>query len=43
MSEEVLSQACRDEKHTECSGMALVESESNQCQCRCHITGTMIR
>ena len=33
---EVLSQACRDDKHDECLGVALVESGSNQCQCRCH-------
>jgi hypothetical protein len=40
LSEEVLSQACRDEKYTECSGVAPVESGTATCQCRCHPPGT---
>ena len=36
LSEEVISQACRNEKHTECSGSAAVASGSSECQCRCH-------
>jgi hypothetical protein len=40
LSEEVLSQACRDGKHSKCSGVASVESGSSQCQCRCHAPQT---
>ena len=36
LTEEVLSQACRDEKHIECSGVAPVESGTATCQCHCH-------
>ena len=30
----------KDEKHTECSGVAPVESGTATCQCRCHPPGT---
>jgi len=40
LSEEVISQACRNEMHTECSGSIPVASGSTECQYRCHTPGT---
>lgn len=40
LSEEVISQACRNGKHTECSGSVPIASGSSECQCRCHTPGT---